>query len=424
MVPSAKPKPLIDETSLPAANHYYLAFSGGLDSTVLLHHLTQQHALQGKLSAIHINHQLHPEADQWAHHCAQICEALEIPLITATVSAANDSENAARTARYAAFAEILTAQDCLVTAHHLNDQLETVLFRLLRGTGLYGLTAMQTVSRMDHYAVYRPLLNTSQEQLNRYAHSQQLKWVSDPSNDDHRYSRNHLRHRVLPALLDYHPDSLNNLAQTRLNLQHSLDLLTTLLGNDNPLPIAPFTQPALLASALYHWLHGMQLAAPQHGQLRQFSEDCLQAAPDAKPELAGPDYQLVLWQQQVHALRPLETNSAAQWQPTLQAGSAWTVPSGQGRLLLQAEQGVQLEVDIRFQQRGERLLLPGHKHHKKLKKLFQEHAVPPWIRSVMPMLYINGELMACGDQFLSQRFVDWLSAHQAQYHWRSPHFLM
>jgi tRNA(Ile)-lysidine synthase len=428
MVPSAKPetplRSLFEVTTLPAANHYFLAFSGGLDSMVLLHHLRQDPDIKCRLSAIHVNHHIHPDSNQWASHCARVCRDSGVSLITASVNLPNRSENAAREARYQQFEQILTAQDVLLTAHHLNDQLETVLFRLLRGTGLHGLTAMQAVSHRDHYRVCRPLLNTPREQLEHYAQHHRLKWIFDPNNDNPDYSRNRLRHQVLPALLAYHPDSLKNLRQTRDNLQHSLALLTTLLGQQNPLPMDTYRQPELLATALYHWLHARGLSPASHLQLLQFARDCLQSGPDKSPQLVGHDYCLVMWQQQIHALRLIKTDPEALWSITLQAGEACELPSGQGSLLLESDEAWQLEVEVRFQQCGERLLLPGHQRHKKLKKLYQENAIPPWIRSAMPMLYIDDQLMACGDQLISRTFDRLLSQHNAQYHWRSPRFLL
>lgn len=424
MVPSAKPESLIKATALPAANHYFLALSGGLDSIALLHHLVQDAATKAKLTAIHVNHNIHPEANQWANHCAWVCDVHGVPLITCSVNLPNTSEDAARTGRYQALGEVVGEQDVLVTAHHLNDQLETVLFRLLRGTGLHGLTAMQAISHKDHYRLCRPLLQVSREQLERYAHNHQLSWVEDPSNGDPRYSRNRLRQQVIPALLDYHPDSMKNLAQTHQNLTHSLALLQQLVGTHNPLPITQHKQPEHLATVLYHWLHILDLIPPKHPQLNQYARDCLQAAPDRSPLLEGSGYQLLLWQNQIHALQVLDADPKAQWSHTLQAGREWTLPSGQGGLLLESDQAIQLDVQVRFQQAGERMLLVGQQHHKKLKKLFQEQTVPPWVRDVMPMLYVDGQLMACGDQFISQSFARLLSQHNAEYHWRSPQFLL
>ena len=150
---------LISLTDLPAADKYFLAYSGGMDSGALLHMLSQAPDLVGLLTAIHVNHNINHESHKWLQHCQQVCHQLNIPLITASVTPKDSSEASCRHARQEVFKKQLTQNDCLITAHHQNDQIETVLFRLFRGTGLQGMTGISQTNQFDHYTIHRPLLS-------------------------------------------------------------------------------------------------------------------------------------------------------------------------------------------------------------------------------------------------------------------------
>ena len=192
------------------AKRWRVAFSGGLDSTVLLHllaHLAKNHSLPA-LSAIHIHHGLQAAADAWPAHCQAICDALGVPLaiVHVHVDAGASLEQAARAARYGAFIEATQPGDVMLAAQHRDDQAETVLFRLLRGTGSRGLAAMPTQRPLGRGHLLRPLLDVSRAELEAYAREHRLLWIEDPSNADQQFSRNYLRQQVFPVLLDLdHP---------------------------------------------------------------------------------------------------------------------------------------------------------------------------------------------------------------------------
>ncbi|HEY4528819.1 MAG TPA: tRNA lysidine(34) synthetase TilS, partial [Luteimonas sp.] len=187
-----------------------VALSGGLDSTVLLHRLAARPELRRRgLRAIHVHHGLHADADAWAGHCGQACAALGVPLRVLRVAVPRDSgfgpEGAARSARQAAFADALDADEVLALAHHLDDQAETFLLRALRASGPDGLAAMRPWRRFGPGWMWRPLLQQPRARIEAWARAHGLAWIEDPANADPAHARSLLRHRVMPLLRSHWP---------------------------------------------------------------------------------------------------------------------------------------------------------------------------------------------------------------------------
>ncbi|MGB0734279.1 MAG: tRNA lysidine(34) synthetase TilS, partial [Pontibacterium sp.] len=173
-----------------------IALSGGLDSVVLLH-LCVLHPNIAKVRALHINHHLQPQCDDWAGFCHQQCAALGVVCEVIDVYPRSHSEQDARDARYQAFESALNSQQLLLAAHHANDQAETLLYRLARGTGLTGMRGICRARKLGESQIVRPLLAIERKTLRSYAQTYQLQWIEDPSNQSTQYDRNHLRHKVL-----------------------------------------------------------------------------------------------------------------------------------------------------------------------------------------------------------------------------------
>ncbi|MCB1676716.1 MAG: tRNA lysidine(34) synthetase TilS, partial [Halioglobus sp.] len=175
---------------LQRAPHWYVGYSGGLDSTVLLHLLQQWRTANPRspaLTAIHVNHCLQSGADAWQAHCEHLCRELGVPLVSRAEpvrAGAQGIEAAARAVRYRIFERQLQAGAVLFLAHHLDDQVETFFLRLLRGAGLQGLAAMPARRSLGGGLLARPLLQRPRSQLEDYAREHQLRWVEDPSNTD------------------------------------------------------------------------------------------------------------------------------------------------------------------------------------------------------------------------------------------------
>ena len=200
------------------AKAWHVALSGGLDSTVLLHLLVQLRQIHSlpPLAAVHVHHGLQVAADAWPAHCQALCDALSVPLqvFRVQVQAGASLERAARDARYQAFVAVTQAQEVLLTGQHRDDQAETVLFRLLRGTGVSGLAGMPHQRTLGEGHLCRPLLDVSRAELEVYARAHALTWVEDPSNTQTDFSRNYLRHEVFPALTKRWPQATASMARS------------------------------------------------------------------------------------------------------------------------------------------------------------------------------------------------------------------
>ena len=195
----------------PAVARFWLAYSGGCDSHVLVHAAAQLRAVVAEriFHVVHVDHGLQTASAEWARHCAAVCEELALPFtllrVDARGSLGESPEAAARHARYRALASLMQAGDCLLTAHHQDDQAETLLLQLLRGGGPHGLAAMPALSPFAAGMHARPMLTFSREELRRYAQRHALQWIDDPSNADSGFDRNYLRNSVMPVLRERWP---------------------------------------------------------------------------------------------------------------------------------------------------------------------------------------------------------------------------
>lgn len=276
-------------------------FSGGLDSTVLLHCLRQlAPERQLSLSALHVHHGLSPQADAWEAHCRGLCAEWGIPLTVERVAVERGSrdglEAAARRARHDAFRR--TSGDWIVLAHHRDDQAETLLFNLLRGTGLRGAAAMsETNGRL-----LRPLLEVGRDAIEGYAREQGLGWIDDESNADTRFSRNHLRHEVLAGLEKRFPGSTANLAAASRRFAEAQSLLDDLAAIDLGSHDHDFPLDADLLAALdeprgrnllRYLLQRRHVGIPGEERLREALRQLTHAAPDRHPAIVFGTWRLL-----------------------------------------------------------------------------------------------------------------------------------
>lgn len=409
-----------------------VALSGGLDSTVLLHllaDLAQREALP-PLSAIHIHHGLQAAADTWPAHCRELCAALSVPLQVEYVQVASGAslERAARDARYAAFAARLGSDELLLTAQHRDDQAETLLFRLLRGAGVRGLSAMPESRALGAGQLVRPLLNCSRDELLAYAREHKLSWVEDPSNADERFSRNYLRRQVIPALLSRWPQASTNMARSAAHLSEAAQLLDELAQQDIAaaqvsaefawLPLPNLALPALRdlseprqRNALRYWLRPLTaMPDSEHWAGWQALRD---AASDAVPiwklaagELRRSDERL--WWLAGDWLR-----SPALPQVAVQADQQVTLPgNGRARIAGHLPAG---NWQLGYRRPGEQILLPG-RGCRDLKRLFNGLRVPSFVRDRLPLLRLDNQVVAIANLPGIQGAADgsW------QLHWQPP----
>ncbi|WP_207283718.1 tRNA lysidine(34) synthetase TilS [Pseudomonas sp. FW300-N2F2] len=387
-----------------------IAFSGGLDSTVLLHllaTLSQHHALPA-LSAIHVHHGLQAVAEAWPDHCRSVCAALGVPLdvVNVQVRPGASIERAAREARYGAFVAALHGNEVLLTAQHRDDQAETLLFRLLRGAGVRGLAAMPRQRPLGLGHLLRPLLEVSRAELQAYATQQGLSWIDDPSNDDHRYARNYLRQRVFPVLAAHWPQASATLARSAAHMGEAQGLLDDLARIDlsqavtpgafdwlglPSLVLAPLRalSPARQRNALSHWLAPLTLL-PDSDHWAGW-DSLRDAADDARPIWRLADGEL-------HRAAGRVWWLSDHWLCSLPGPVDWADPAlplplpGNGQVVLIGQPPAG-PLSVRYRQGGEVLALAS-RGHRDLKRLLNEKGVPAFVRGRLPLLYQGEQLLA------------------------------
>ncbi len=409
-----------------------VGFSGGLDSTVLLHLLKHAHA---DLRAIHAHHGLQVEADSWAAHCRAVCEALGVPLTVVRVAVDRSSglgvEGAARAARRAAFAEALGDDEILALAHHLEDQAETFLLRALRGSGADGLAAMRPWRRYASGWMWRPLLDVSRAELERYASERGLRWIDDPSNASDTFDRNFLRHRVLPALRERWPKTDAALARSAALCAQASDLLTeedaavlershgveTGAANASLLSVSALTAlaPPRRARVLRLWTTQLGLPPLPPRVIDRIEAELLRARPDARSCCDWSGARIARWRDLLHAAS-IPAQPPAHWQQDWDGASALVLPGGDTLALIGAAR-FDTRLQVRYRRGGERIVLPGRTHSHALKHVLQDLAVPPWQRERLPLLFDEIELLAAGERIVSARMQAWLSGHEARLRW-------
>ncbi|HSB96965.1 MAG TPA: tRNA lysidine(34) synthetase TilS [Spongiibacteraceae bacterium] len=411
-----------------SSRRWYIAYSGGVDSHVLLHAVA---SLRDKLresiterqlpplTAIHINHQINPQATAWVVHCQTVCADLGIELIVETVAVERDAgqglEAAARLARYAAFERHLGSDELLLQAHHRDDQIETLLLRLLRGSGLAGLASMPAARPLGNGRLLRPLLAVTRAAIIGYAQHHQLRWIHDDSNDNEGFDRNFLRLRVLPLAAERWPSYRDTLQRVIDNAAEADGLLKELAALDYAGAIAPdralqIDNCQLLSAArqrnlIFYWLQQQQLPPPSREQLVQVLK-VFDACDDAEPCVSWPGAELRRFRGHLYAMPPLPELPAAidiEWQPPQPLSIA-----GLGELQCSPVIGAGLRTDrhyrVRNRRGGERCRPLGRAHSQTLKKLLQEYGVKPWLRDRLPLIYCGDEIAAVASLWICEGY--------------------
>ena len=403
-----------------------VAFSSGLDSTVLLHALAHAPAARARgLRAIHIDHGLHGDSRRWSEHCAHVAQTLGVALTRHAVVVARDSgsglEDAARQARLAAFAELLRDGELLALAQHRDDQAETILLKLLRGAGPEGLGGVRGLRAFAHGYLWRPLLDLPRSALRSYAQEHELSWIEDSSNADTRLRRNFLRHQILPQLGERWPEASAALAhsanwaraaadfiaeQARLALARIQGLDPATLRWREWLALAD----ALRDPVLRLWLRGLGLDEPAHFHVAELERQ-LRAAADRTPHVAFGNSQLRRYRDMLYAM-PTLPDVPRDW-TTDWNGTPIALPGG-GRLTLEPMRS-DVSLRLRYRIGGERLRLAGYPHTRELRTLYQESGIPPWLRERIPLICAGADLLAAGDLVLSDAGQRWCETHGVRF---------
>jgi tRNA(Ile)-lysidine synthase len=407
---------LEDQASKPS--RYVIAFSGGLDSTALAHALSRTGS-DVPIVAIHIDHGLHDDSQCWNGHCEAFAASLGIEYrsrkVTVQLESGKGPEASAREARYTALHAELEQGDWLLSAHHREDQAETLLLNLVRGSGPAGIAGIGAMRRFGPGWLARPLLHTDRASLRDYADRNELEWIEDPSNTDRRFDRNFLRHDILPRLQARWPDIAARLQRSATHAGEAASLLAdlgaidleNLGGHPERLPIdglAALT-PGRQRNLIRHSLRLLGLSTPTALQLERILSEVLPAREDAQPHVSWPGASVRRYRNGLYLL-PEALASA----PIATAIEARSVALGAGLGVLHFEPGAErglsaallergLRIDIR--QGGEEIRPYGQRHTRKLKKLLQEEGVVPWMRDRLPLIYADEQLVAVADLWIA-----------------------
>ena len=398
-------------------NRVAIALSGGVDSVVLLdllHELRTSRELS--LSAIHVNHQISAHAGEWETFCRALCERRGIALTVQRVQVAPDGsgvEAAARRLRYRAYAS--TEADFVALAHHLDDQAETFLLQLLRGAGPKGLAGMPVVRHQESAVhgkagaplILRPLLEVRRSQIEAYAKSRRLEWVEDDSNTDTRYDRNYLRNELLLQLGMRFPGYRETLARAARNLADHVLLAEELARIDaqsldrSAVSAERLRQlsDARALNLLRQLFADRGLPMPPRARLEEALRQCREAGRDAEVQVTFGDAGLRCYRDRVELVEN-SPDMPADWQSRWDGNHELILPDGLGVLRSRAVVGEGIAkrhfdiraATVRGRRGGERMQPGENRPRRALKSLLQEHAIPPWERSRMPLVFFGEQL--------------------------------
>jgi tRNA(Ile)-lysidine synthase len=408
--------------ALQAHQRLVLAYSGGIDSHVLLHTLVtlrDQGLLNNPISALHIHHGLSPNADEWLAHCQQTCLDMKVAFQGVKVNLASDSgqslEALAREARYEKLLELAPANSIILLAQHQDDQLETFLLQLKRGAGPKGLAAMafystKSVGQTNKVVhLLRPFLALTQQKINDYAKQQGLVWVEDESNQNTHFERNFLRHDILPNLIKKWPDMAKTVSRSAALCAQQQDLLEevaqeklqAIRTSDNTLCLQALSKLSSpwLHQVVRQWLDEQGISSPSQAILQKLKPELIDAKEDAKPIIQWGSWQFRRFNQHLYVLALVPTIPAHTllWQGqklvSLPAplGTLSQFPLQQGNrsdadLILDPQLG---DLKIQFGGFSQRFTPAGAKHSKPLKQWYKEWLVPPWQRDKIALVSQN-----------------------------------
>jgi len=417
----------------PANKKYVIAYSGGVDSLVLLYCFKE---INIAVRAVHVHHGLQTVADDWVTHCQETCEQFDISLDVLYVDAKQKQgaspEESARNARYQSLQDNLTEGECLVTAQHLNDQAETLLLQLFRTASTAGLSAMPAHRQFGDHVHLRPLLSFSRKEIEDFANENGLHWIEDPSNQDTSFDRNFLRKDVLPLLENRWPEVVTQLS-TVAGLQSNnlrvledmaaIDLANALTTQKNQLKVCVFEVMSMLSmemlkqlssprllNLLRYWIIVTLERQPTRNLLEEIEKSLIGSQQDANPDIVFSGYAFRKFQGNLYLLKTSDESQVQKdldWNPSaplklpglnIQLKAITSTGEGLDKKLLDES------LKVCFRKGGEKFHPAGRRHSQSLKKLLQEANVPPWERDVIPLVYFGDELIAVVGLWVSKGF--------------------
>ncbi len=392
---------------------FYIAYSGGLDSTVLLHVM---HEANMSIHAVHVNHHLQEDCDVWQKHCEEVCKQIAVPFTVKhaqiTKLAQKSLEDSAREIRYQLLEENIDKHSAMVTAHHQDDVAETLLLQLLRGAGPAGLAAMPECKLLAIGVHLRPLLSLSRAELLQYAKMHNLHWVEDPTNQQNDFDRNYLRNEVMPKLLERWPAAQQTISRSAKLQVDALICLQDLAEIDIQaaktsqvhvldIEVLQSLRRERLNNVLRYWIKSNDIRVPSKKILQQVVTDIVQKEElETSPLQSWKEGEIRRFRDHLYLLKPMKAHDISQefrWnidQPLyIESLDRTLLPEELKNSGAQIPEGVN-ELVVRFRTGGERLKPFGSKQHRSLKNLLQEAGIPPWERARIPLLFYNDKLIS------------------------------
>ena len=423
-----------------------VALSGGVDSTALLGALAASRSTFPRVRALHVDHGLRPAAKEWARHCRSLARRLRVPLKVLTTRVergrGESLEAAARETRYRLLASALEPGEVLLTAHHSDDQLETVLLQLFRGSGLPGLAGMPARVPFAKGWLVRPLLSRSRAELEKWAREHELTWVDDDSNADDQFDRNYLRLHVLPRIRERWPGSASAVARSARHAAEAQALLDALAladvdraryGESLSVKSLRTLAPERRRNALRFWITRAGYLAPDTRRLEEVAGALLNARPDANPFVEWSGVRVQRDGDLLTLSQATASSASADIRWSWREHRSCALPRNLGKLELKPDERGPIDLDalpevltIRWRGGGERLSPRRGGSRRSLKSLLQEARVPVAERARLPLLFSvtpdGAQLLAVADLLIDERAQATADTRQrARLHWTRPH---
>jgi len=399
----------------PSVTDYCVAYSGGVDSHVLL---VLMAALRSQypdvnVRAVHVDHSLQVDSVNWVEHASDVCESLNVPLQVCRCqvhAGSQGPEASARKARYLEFARVLKKDEHLLLAQHAEDQAETFLLQALRGSGPDGLAAIPRKRKFAQGVMARPLLGCSQEAIQKFAMINSLEWIEDPSNQEQHFDRNFLRLKIMPQLKSRWPAATQTLARSSMRCAAASQALLGMAQKDLD-AVKVSGKPELSLSALKAlpkesaytairlWVRQRGLQMPRLQDLVQVHDNLISARHDSNGIVNVRDYEFRRYKDSLCLLMPQAEQKPFRYTWSAPYRDIFIAETGLTITLAEClKQGIQLpsegNVTIKSRAGGELIKLGQPSFHKSVKKLLQESSVPPWQRDSIPLLYVQDRLAA------------------------------
>lgn len=411
-------------SELADTNRIWIAYSGGLDSTVLLHLVSvNREQLGPEIIAVHVNHQISKNSVFWENHCKEICKRLDVKLkiieVDATTPKGTGLEAHARQLRYAAIEKLMKKNDILLTAHHQNDLAETFILQLMRGSGPEGLAGMPLLKSFGEGYLIRPLLGYLRKDLEIYARENRLEWIEDESNLNTDFDRNYVRNNIITYLEKRWPSAIRTIARSAEHQTEVIDILKEVAASDfegvrgestDYLNLIQFNHlsNARKKNLLRYWIRLNSHSLPGKNIMEHVLSGVINSRKDKIPMVRWNDSEIRRYRDKIYIIRSRDdiNNESYTWN----LGNPLTLDCG----ILQAKQvtgkGIRSSsivdniIEVRFRTGGEKIHPVGRRETHKLKKLFQETGIPPWQREQIPLLYIDNQLAAVTGYWIDEKF--------------------